>query len=86
MILDIILISYILILKMFSSSNPREYEKIIVKYINSLKNEIILRKGKKQTECVEPSGYKTAKNGRLMFWCTCASCEIKKTRFVKSKN
>ena len=26
---------------------------------------------KKQTECVQPSGYKTAKNGRLMFWCTC---------------
>ena len=29
-------------------------------------------KQKKQTECVEPSGYKTAKNGRLTFWCTCA--------------
>ena len=24
-------------------------------------------KQKKQTECAEPSGYKTAKNGRLMF-------------------
>ncbi|CAH3142681.1 unnamed protein product, partial [Porites lobata] len=34
-------------------------------------------KQKKQTECVEPSGYKTAKNGRLMFWCTCAECGIK---------
>ena len=34
-------------------------------------------KQKKQTACVEPSGYKTAKNGRLMFWCTCAECGIK---------
>ena len=42
-------------------------------------------KEKKQTECVEPSGYKTAKNGRLMFWCTCASCGIKKTRFVSKQ-
>ena len=40
-------------------------------------------KEKKQTECVQPSGYMTAKNGRKMFWCTCASCGIKKTRFVK---
>ena len=40
-------------------------------------------KQKKQTECVEPSGYKTAKNGRLMFFCTCAECGIKKTKFVK---
>ena len=42
-------------------------------------------KQKKQTECVEPSGYKTAKNGRLMFFCTCVECGIKKTRFVKKK-
>ena len=40
-------------------------------------------KEKKQTECVEPNGYKTAKNGRTMFWCTCASCGITKTKFVK---
>ena len=39
----------------------------------------------KQTECVEPSGYEQAKNGRLMFFCTCAECGIKKTKFVKSK-
>ena len=26
----------------------------------------------------------TAKNGRLMEWCTCAECGIKKTRFVES--
>ena len=38
-----------------------------------------------QTECVEPSGYKQTKNGRLMFFCTCAECGIKKTKFVKSK-
>ena len=43
-------------------------------------------KQKKQTECVEPSGYKTTKNGRLMFFCTCAECGIKKTKFVKSKS
>ena len=36
-------------------------------------------------ECVEPSVYKTAKNGRKMFWCTCASCGIKKYGFVKSE-
>ena len=35
-------------------------------------------KQKKQTECVEPSGYKQTKNGRLMFFCTCAECGIKK--------
>ena len=40
-------------------------------------------KQRKQTECVEPSGYKYAKNGRLMFFCTCAECGITKTRFVK---
>lgn len=28
------------------------------------------------------AGYKK-KNGRTMFWCTCASCGIQKTRFVK---
>ena len=40
-------------------------------------------KQKKKPECVEPSGYKKAKNGRLMFFCTCAECGIKKTKFVK---
>ena len=25
------------------------------------------------------------RNGRLMFFCTCAECGIKKTKFVKSK-
>ena len=42
-------------------------------------------KQKKVTECVEPSGYKTTKNGRLMFFCTCAECGIKKTKFVKKQ-
>ena len=42
-------------------------------------------KQKKQTECIEPSGYKTAKNGRLMYFCTCAECFITKTKFIKSK-
>ena len=43
-------------------------------------------KQKKQTECVEPSGYKQAKNGRLMFFCTCAEYGITKTKFVKSQS
>ena len=42
-------------------------------------------KQKKVTECIEPSGYKTTKNGRLMFYCTCAECGIKKTKFVKKE-
>ena len=41
-------------------------------------------KEKRFTGCTEPSGYKTTSNGRTMFWCTCISCGIKKTRFVKS--
>ncbi|PFX19115.1 hypothetical protein AWC38_SpisGene16499 [Stylophora pistillata] len=43
------------------------------------------RREKKQTECVEPSGYKTAKDGRLqlMFFCNCSSCGMTKTKFVK---
>ena len=43
-------------------------------------------KQQKETECVEPSGYKQAKNGRLMFFCTCAECGIIKTKFVKSQS
>ena len=42
-------------------------------------------KQKKVAECIEPSGYKTTKNGRLMFYCTCAECGIKKTKFVKKE-
>ena len=45
-------------------------------YIRMVKSHCV--KQKKQTECVEPSGYKTAKNGRLTFWCTCAECGMKK--------
>ena len=33
-------------------------------------------KEKKETECIKPDGYKIAKNGRRMYWCTCASCGI----------
>ena len=43
-------------------------------------------KKKKKTECVQPEAYKTAKNGTLMFWCTCAECGIKKFKFVKKEN
>ena len=40
---------------------------------------------KKQTECVPGSEkYVKAKNGRNMMKCTCASCGITKTKFVKS--
>ena len=42
-------------------------------------------KEKKQTECIEPAGYKTSKNGRLMFFCTSASGGVKKYKFVKNK-
>ena len=42
-------------------------------------------KQKKETECVEPSGYKTAKNGRLMFWCSCAECGIKAFDYALDK-
>ena len=40
-------------------------------------------KQRKQTECVEPSGYQKTRNGHLMFYCHCAECGIKKTRFAK---
>ena len=40
-------------------------------------------KQRKETECVEPLGYKYAENGQRMFYCTCAECGITKTRFVK---
>ena len=40
-------------------------------------------KEKNQREWVEPSGYKTGKNGK-MFFCTCQSCGITKTKFVKN--
>ena len=43
-----------------------------------------VKQKKKQIECVEPWGYKTAKNGRLMFWCTCAECG-KKIQICKIK-
>ena len=43
-------------------------------------------KEKKQTECVGPEGIQIAKNGRRMWFFHYASCGIKKTRFVKSKN
>ena len=42
-------------------------------------------KQRKQTECIDPSGYKKSKNNRLMYFCTCAECFITKTKFVKSK-
>ena len=44
-------------------------------------------KERKQTECVEPSGYKTIttkKGPRRVFWCTCTSRGIKKYGFVKN--
>ena len=41
-------------------------------------------KQKKQTECIEPSGYKKAKNGKFMYYCKCAECGIMKYKFVKN--
>ena len=41
-------------------------------------------KQKKQTECIEPSGYKKAKNGKFMFYCKCEECGIMKYKFVKN--
>ena len=41
-------------------------------------------KKRKKTANAEPSSFTTTKNGRLMFWCTCAECGIKKTRFIKA--
>ena len=41
-------------------------------------------KQKKFTECITPSGYKKAKNGRLMFYCNCKECGIMKYKFVKN--
>jgi len=42
-------------------------------------------KQKQQTECAEPSGYKTTKNGRSMHFCTCAECGRKINKFVKKQ-
>ena len=42
-------------------------------------------KERKQTECIKPDGYQIAKNGRRMYWCTCATCGIKKYRFVANE-
>lgn len=42
-------------------------------------------KQNKQTECMEPSGCKRAKNGRLTDFCTCAECGITMTK-LKNKN
>lgn len=42
-------------------------------------------KQKKQTECIEPSGHKTAKNGRLMHFCARAECSKPKTKFANKK-
>ena len=42
-------------------------------------------KQKKQTECVEPSSCKSAKNGIRMFWCTCSECGTKKFKGTGSR-
>ena len=62
----------------------------LLNIISEISNSYIYMKSycvkqKKVTECTEPSGYKTTKNGRLMFFCTCAECGIKKTKFVKKQ-
>ena len=49
-------------------------------------NESYCIKDKRDTPCVEPSGYQTDKNGRRQFYCTCPVCGIKKVRYVKSNS
>ena len=41
-------------------------------------------KDKRVTPCVEPSGFQSDKNGRKQFYCPCATCGIKKVRYVKN--
>jgi len=49
--------------------------KILIQY-NYIRKAIV--QNRKNRQCIEPSGYETAKNGRLMHFCTCAECGIKK--------
>ena len=44
-----------------------------------------MRETKNETECVEPSGYATTKNGRYYFWYTCAECGIKKNKVCQEQ-
>ena len=83
--------SYYDLLKVFDIHDTMYNEKFIEQYFKNMKLIYIMVKSycmkqRKQTECIEPSGYKQVKNGRLMFFCTCAECGIKKTRFVKQNN
>jgi len=41
---------------------------------------------KEQTECIEPSGYNQAKNGRWMFYCTCIQSNNIKTKFISDED
>ena len=40
-------------------------------------------KDKRETPCVEPSGYQKDKKGRTQFFCRCGVCGIKKVTYVK---
>ena len=43
-------------------------------------------KEKKQTDCVQGSErYVRAKNGRTILKCSCSSCGITKTKFIKNR-
>ena len=58
------------VLKVFSLNDPGKNERFIKQYFlekNRMRSYCV--KQRKVTECVQPSGYKTAKNGRPMFWC-----------------
>ena len=37
------------------------------------------------TACIEPSRYETTSNGETIFWCTCNSCGIKKSIFLRDE-
>ena len=42
-------------------------------------------KDRKQTECVEPSGYMTAKNGRLMVFAIALNVVLKKLNLSRTR-
>ena len=67
--------------KIHSSPGTKDLKKRL-KYLENVEKKTYCVKERKKTRCIEPSGYKTAKNGREMFWCTCASCGIKKHSFI----
>ena len=70
----------------FNMNDQWVNNRFIMNYVN---HSVLNKKKNNQTECVEPSGYIYIINKQKMvdmFYCTCAECGIKKTRFVKKNN